>query len=150
MGTRIDDLEKNIADLMTQAGVDGPEKWCSWILETFSLNIFFSFILYQILICIPVLLKNYTSIFIKSYLKYMCAWIKVKSLTLFIVFEKDFITALRNLQLQKEFHEYNYILSLFPFIVFITCIWGFVIYKVFHFYWLWGLSQTLLQWVLQK
>jgi hypothetical protein len=26
MGQRIDDLEKNIADLMTQAGVD--EKWC--------------------------------------------------------------------------------------------------------------------------
>lgn len=29
MGNRIDDLEKNIADLMTQAGVDGPEKWLS-------------------------------------------------------------------------------------------------------------------------
>ncbi|GLH02370.1 Heat shock factor-binding protein 1 [Gryllus bimaculatus] len=26
MGNRIDDLEKNIADLMTQAGVEGPEK----------------------------------------------------------------------------------------------------------------------------
>lgn len=26
MGTRIDDLEKNISDLMTQAGVDGAEK----------------------------------------------------------------------------------------------------------------------------
>ncbi|KAK6623000.1 hypothetical protein RUM43_008852 [Polyplax serrata] len=26
MGNRIDDLEKNIADLMTQAGVDGPDK----------------------------------------------------------------------------------------------------------------------------
>lgn len=27
MGTRIDDLERNIADLMTQAGVEGPDKW---------------------------------------------------------------------------------------------------------------------------
>lgn len=27
MGTRIDDLEKSIADLMTQAGVEGAEKW---------------------------------------------------------------------------------------------------------------------------
>lgn len=27
MGTRIDDLEKNIGELMTQAGVDEPEKW---------------------------------------------------------------------------------------------------------------------------
>nr|BAN21375.1 heat shock factor binding protein, putative [Riptortus pedestris] len=26
MGNRIDDLEKNISDLMTQAGVDGPDK----------------------------------------------------------------------------------------------------------------------------
>lgn len=26
MGTRIDDLEKSIADLMTQAGIEGPEK----------------------------------------------------------------------------------------------------------------------------
>nr|CAD7452262.1 unnamed protein product [Timema tahoe] len=26
MGNRIDDLEKNIADLMTQAGVEGPDK----------------------------------------------------------------------------------------------------------------------------
>lgn len=26
MGNRIDDLEKSIADLMTQAGVEGPEK----------------------------------------------------------------------------------------------------------------------------
>lgn len=27
MGARIDDLEKNIGELMTQAGVDEPEKW---------------------------------------------------------------------------------------------------------------------------
>lgn len=27
MGTRIDDLEKNIGDLMTQAGVENSEKW---------------------------------------------------------------------------------------------------------------------------
>ena len=27
MSTRIDDLEKNIGDLMNQAGVDEPEKW---------------------------------------------------------------------------------------------------------------------------
>lgn len=26
MGNRIDDLEKNISDLMTTAGVEGPEK----------------------------------------------------------------------------------------------------------------------------
>lgn len=26
MGTRIDDLEKNVADLMTQADIDEPEK----------------------------------------------------------------------------------------------------------------------------
>jgi Heat shock factor binding protein 1. len=26
MGNRIDDLEKNIADLMTQAGVEGADK----------------------------------------------------------------------------------------------------------------------------
>ncbi|KAF6215001.1 hypothetical protein GE061_009749 [Apolygus lucorum] len=26
MGNRVDDLEKNISDLMTQAGVEGPEK----------------------------------------------------------------------------------------------------------------------------
>lgn len=26
MGNRIDDLEKNIADLMTQPGVEGPDK----------------------------------------------------------------------------------------------------------------------------
>jgi heat shock factor-binding protein 1 len=26
MGNRIDDLEKNIADLMTQAGVEGTDK----------------------------------------------------------------------------------------------------------------------------
>lgn len=27
MSTRIDDLEKNIGELMNQAGVDDPEKW---------------------------------------------------------------------------------------------------------------------------
>ena len=27
MSTRIDDLEKNIGELMNQAGVDEPEKW---------------------------------------------------------------------------------------------------------------------------
>lgn len=30
MGNRIDDLEKNIGDLMTQAGVEGSEKWVEW------------------------------------------------------------------------------------------------------------------------
>lgn len=31
MGNRIDDLEKSIADLMNQAGVEGPEKWIEMI-----------------------------------------------------------------------------------------------------------------------
>jgi hypothetical protein len=30
MGARIDDLEKNIGELMTQAGVDEPEKWLGY------------------------------------------------------------------------------------------------------------------------
>ena len=29
MGTRIDDLERNIADLMTQAGPEEVDKWTS-------------------------------------------------------------------------------------------------------------------------
>lgn len=33
MGSRIDDLEKNISDLMTQAGVEGPDKWNNYTAE---------------------------------------------------------------------------------------------------------------------
>ena len=33
MGARIDDLEKNIGELMTQAGVDEPEKWVSCTIQ---------------------------------------------------------------------------------------------------------------------
>lgn len=33
MSTRIDDLERNIGELMNQAGVDEPEKWRSKLFE---------------------------------------------------------------------------------------------------------------------
>lgn len=38
MGNRIDDLEKNIADLMTQAGVEGGDKWTRPFLSTLILS----------------------------------------------------------------------------------------------------------------
>jgi Heat shock factor binding protein 1 len=42
MGNRIDDLEKNIADLMTQAGVEGTDKWIKGILDRLVLHYIWS------------------------------------------------------------------------------------------------------------
>lgn len=38
MSTRIDDLEKNIGELMNQAGVDEPEKWWGKMDKTVKVN----------------------------------------------------------------------------------------------------------------